>query len=76
MHIHSNPANRDVKMWQVNYLLKQLVCEHEENGNVCLPLVLCGDINFVSRRGVHTLLTNGSMYPTNKDFKLDPCGVL
>jgi CCR4-NOT transcription complex subunit 6 len=78
-HIHSQPANSDVKLWQVNYLLrtlKELVRKQETKVNDCIPLVLCGDFNSVPGSVVHSLLANGSVDPTHEDLKVDPCGVL
>lgn len=64
-HIHSKPANSDVKLCQVNYLLttlKELVCKQEKVIDH-IPLVLCGGFNSVSDNVVHSLLSE------SQDFK-------
>jgi mRNA deadenylase 3'-5' endonuclease subunit Ccr4 len=78
-HIHSQPANSDVKLWQVNYLLrtlKELVSKQETKVNDCIALVLCRDFNSFPGSDVHSLLANGSVNPNHEDLKVDPCGVL
>jgi len=55
-HIHANPNNSDVKLWQVSYMLKHLEMEMH---NYDVPLVICGDFNTLPGSAPHSLLTKG-----------------
>jgi len=62
-HIHANPKNSDVKLWQVYYLLKDL-----EKFVHDIPVVLCGDFNSLSGSAPHSLLTKGYVDPLHEEI--------
>lgn len=74
-HIHANPKNSDVKLWQVYYLLNNLQAFVHDNSDI--PLVLCGDFNSLPGSAPHTLLTKGYIHPFYKEIlDYDPSGEL
>lgn len=77
-HIHANPLNADVKLWQVHNLLNSLQAfVQNENSSDIIPLVLCGDFNSLPGSAPHTLLTKGYIYPFHKEIlDYDPSGEL
>ena len=69
-HIHANPNNNDVKLFQVYYLLKEL--ESLVQKNCGIPLVICGDFNSIPGSAVHSLLTQGYVHSDHEDLN---CGL-
>jgi mRNA deadenylase 3'-5' endonuclease subunit Ccr4 len=74
IHIHANPNNNDVKLFQVYYLLKEL--ESPVQKNCGIPLVICGDFNSIPGNAVHSLLTEGYVHSDHEDLNCGSYGEL
>lgn len=70
-HINANPQISEIKLWQVDCLLKQLENELEqENESVSdIPLVICGDFNSLPGSPAHSLLIKGFVHILHKEFR-------
>lgn len=72
-HIHANPEMNDVKLWQVQTLLKGL---EKIDASAEIPMVVCGDFNSVPGSAAHSLLATGRVDPNHPELNTDPLGIL
>ncbi|KAH7440973.1 hypothetical protein KP509_03G018800 [Ceratopteris richardii] len=72
-HINANPELKDVKLWQVQTLLKGL---EKINDSAHIPMLVCGDFNSVPGSAPHVLLASGRVDPLHPDLATDPLGIL
>ncbi|MCO5589265.1 hypothetical protein L7F22_043231 [Adiantum nelumboides] len=72
-HIHANPELKDVKLWQVQTLLKGL---EKIAASADIPMLVCGDFNSVPGSAPHVLLASGRVDPIHPDLSTDPLGIL
>eukprot|EP00271_Cylindrocystis_brebissonii_P008680 TRINITY_DN23154_c0_g1_i1.p1 TRINITY_DN23154_c0_g1~~TRINITY_DN23154_c0_g1_i1.p1 ORF type:complete len:646 (+),score=123.99 TRINITY_DN23154_c0_g1_i1:785-2722(+) len=72
-HIHANPELKDVKLWQVNTLLKGL---EKIAASADIPMLVAGDFNSVPGSAPHSLLTTGRVEPMHPELATDPLGIL
>eukprot|EP00249_Psilotum_nudum_P023553 c28921_g1_i1 orf=356-2137(+) len=72
-HLNANPELKDVKLWQVNTLLKGLekIAESAD-----IPMLVCGDFNSVPGSAPHLLLATGRVDPSHPELSTDPLGIL
>lgn len=70
-HIHANPENSDIKLLQVDCLLKRLENELEQENDCVsdIPLVICGDFNSLPGSAPHSLLIRGFVHSLHKEFR-------
>jgi CCR4-NOT transcription complex subunit 6 len=66
VHIHWDPAFKDVKLIQAALLVEQLNAVREAYPQI--PIVLTGDFNSVPQSGVYEMLSGGSLAPQHEDF--------
>ncbi|EFJ17358.1 hypothetical protein SELMODRAFT_270348 [Selaginella moellendorffii] len=72
-HIHANPELKDVKLWQVQTLLKGL---EKIAASAEIPMLVAGDFNSVPGSAPHSLLATGRVEPTHPELAIDPLGIL
>lgn len=72
-HLNANPELKDVKLWQVNILLKGL---EKIAASANIPMLVCGDFNSTPGSAPHLLLATGRVDPLHPDLASDPLGVL
>lgn len=72
-HIHANPELKDVKLWQVQTLLKGL---EKIAASADIPMLVCGDFNSVPGSAPHVLLASGRVDALHPDLATDPLGIL
>lgn len=67
-HIHWDPAEADVKLVQVQFMLDEIdkLCNRKNEPN--MPMVIAGDFNSEPSNAVFTLLQTGKVDPTHKDW--------
>lgn len=72
-HIHSDPENSDIKLWQVYTLLKGL---EKIASSVEIPIIVTGDFNSKPGSAAHTLLVSGKIDKTHPETTKDPAQFL
>ncbi|EIE19641.1 hypothetical protein COCSUDRAFT_54570 [Coccomyxa subellipsoidea C-169] len=71
-HIHANPELNDVKLWQVNTLLKGL---EKIAASADIPMLVAGDFNSVPGSAAHTLLLKRGVDPNHPELANDPLNI-
>ncbi|KAH6558714.1 hypothetical protein KP509_1Z049500 [Ceratopteris richardii] len=72
-HTHANPELKDVKLWQVQTLLKGL---EKIARSAAIPMLVCGDFNSIPGSAPHYLIASGRVDPQHPDLATDPLGIL
>ncbi|GAA0163966.1 hypothetical protein Leryth_001077 [Lithospermum erythrorhizon] len=72
-HVHVPQELKDVKLWQVNTLVKGL---EKIAASADIPMLVCGDFNSVPGSAPHALLAMGRVDPMHPDMAVDPLGIL
>eukprot|EP00210_Caulerpa_lentillifera_P005163 g4935.t1 len=72
-HIHSDPENSDIKLWQVYTLLKGL---EKIASSVEIPIIVTGDFNSQPGSAAHTLLVSGRIDKGHPETTNDPAQFL
>jgi CCR4-NOT transcription complex subunit 6 len=72
-HIHSNPENSDIKVWQVHTLLKGL---EKIASSAKIPIIVSGDFNSEPGSAAHSLLVNRSIDQRHPEASHDPAQLL
>ncbi|KAL8147205.1 hypothetical protein AgCh_004795 [Apium graveolens] len=73
MHVNIHQDLNDVKIWQVQTLLKGL---ETIASRADISMLVCGDFNSVPGSAPHALLTSGKVDPLHPELALDPLGIL
>ncbi|KAL5219189.1 hypothetical protein ABZP36_019873 [Zizania latifolia] len=72
-HINVHQELKDVKLWQVNTLLKGL---EKIAVSADIPMLVCGDFNSTPGSIPHGLLAMGKVDLLHPDLAIDPLGIL
>ncbi|EAY88687.1 hypothetical protein OsI_10162 [Oryza sativa Indica Group] len=72
-HINVHQDLKDVKLWQVNTLLKGL---EKIAVSADIPMLVCGDFNATPGSTPHGLLAMGKVDLMHPDLAIDPLGIL
>ncbi|KAJ4952379.1 hypothetical protein NE237_029211 [Protea cynaroides] len=70
-HIHAQPKQADVKLWQVATLVTGL----EKIAKSNIPVIICGDLNSLPGSAPHNLLVMGKVDSNHQDMTEDPYGI-
>ncbi|KAG8367961.1 hypothetical protein BUALT_Bualt16G0127100 [Buddleja alternifolia] len=72
-HVNVHQDMKDIKLWQVNTLLKGL----EKIATTAeIPMLMCGDFSSVPGSAPHSLLAMGKVDPLHPDLQVDPLGIV
>ncbi|XP_020578626.1 carbon catabolite repressor protein 4 homolog 1-like [Phalaenopsis equestris] len=72
-HLDVHPDHKDVKLWQMNTLLKGL---EKIALSADIPMLVCGDFNSLPGSASHALLATGKVDQLHPDLGVDPLGIL
>ncbi|KAF6151856.1 hypothetical protein GIB67_010430 [Kingdonia uniflora] len=72
-HIHVHQDLMDVKLWQVQTLLRGL---EKIAVSADISMLVCGDFNSTPGSAPHTLLATGKVDQMHPDLVIDPLGIL
>ena len=67
-HIHWDPSEADVKLMQVQFMLRELDNITQQKNENNMPLLIAGDFNSEPSNAVYSLLNSGKVDPTHRDW--------